>query len=80
VERAKEKGVSAFALLDEAAAATPPGAESLIFLPYLTGERCPIHDPAARGGFIGLTSHHGKGHLRGLSWKGSPIPCVRSVI
>jgi xylulokinase len=63
VERAKEKGVSAFALLDEAAAATPPGAESLIFLPYLTGERCPIHDPAARGGFIGLTSHHGKGHF-----------------
>lgn len=45
------------------AEATPPGCEGLAFLPYLTGERCPHADPAARGGWIGLTSRHGRGHL-----------------
>ena len=49
-------------LLDEAAA-TPPGAGGLVFLPYLAGERWPLHDPAARGAFVGLTLHHGRGHL-----------------
>ncbi len=62
-EQAKMTGQSAFKLLDAAAAATEPGAEGLIFLPYLTGERCPIHDPEARGGFIGLTGLHEKGHF-----------------
>ncbi len=49
-------------LLDEAAA-TPPGADGLIFLPYLAGERWPLHDPTARGAFVGLTLHHRRGHL-----------------
>ncbi|TXT44015.1 MAG: pentulose/hexulose kinase [Spirochaetes bacterium] len=37
-----------------------PGADSLLFLPYLSGERAPIWDPKARGAFIGLTLRHGK--------------------
>ncbi len=45
------------------AAASPPGAEGLLFLPYLTGERTPHADPAARGAFVGLTLRHGQGHL-----------------
>ena len=49
-------------LLGEAEAA-PPGCEGLVFLPYLTGERCPYPDPVARGGWIGLTSRHTRGHL-----------------
>ena len=44
-------------------AATPPGAEGLIFLPYLTGERSPINDPSARGAWVGLCVRHTKGHL-----------------
>lgn len=63
IEEGKRQNRSSFALLDEAATATPAGSDGLIFLPYLTGERCPVNDPAARGGFIGLTSHHGKGHF-----------------
>ena len=54
--------VSLATLLDEAAP-VPPGAEGLVFLPYLAGERWPLHDPAARGAFVGLTLHHGRGHL-----------------
>jgi xylulokinase len=50
------------ALLDEAAA-TPPGAEGLVFLPYLAGERSPIWDPDARGVLAGLTLAHGRGHV-----------------
>ena len=38
----------------------PPGSRSLIFLPYLAGERAPLWDPYARGSFIGLTANHGR--------------------
>ena len=38
----------------------PPGSRSLLFLPYLAGERAPIWDPYARGTFIGLTANHGR--------------------
>jgi xylulokinase len=41
----------------------PPGSEGLVFLPYLTGERCPHNDPHARGGWIGLTRRHTLAHL-----------------
>jgi xylulokinase len=49
-------------LLAEAATA-PTGAGGLLFLPYLAGERWPLHDPAARGAFIGLTLRHRRAHL-----------------
>lgn len=41
----------------------PPGADGLIYLPYLSGERTPHMDPLARGAFIGLNYHHGRGHM-----------------
>ena len=41
----------------------PPGAEGLVFLPYLSGERTPYPDPLARGAFVGLTVRHGLGHM-----------------
>lgn len=50
------------ALLAEAAG-VGPGAEGLVFLPYLAGERSPIWDPGARGAFVGLTLGHGRAHL-----------------
>lgn len=49
--------------LTAAAGAAPPGAEGLIFLPYLTGERTPHLDPLARAAFVGLTSRHGVSHM-----------------
>ena len=47
----------------EEAAATPPGADGVVFLPYLAGERSPLWDPTATGAFAGLTLAHGRGHL-----------------
>lgn len=50
------------ALLREAETVSP-GSEGLLFLPYLSGERTPHPDPLARGGFIGLTLRHTRGHM-----------------
>jgi xylulokinase len=50
------------ALLAEAATIAP-GAEGLVFLPYLAGERSPLWDPHARGAFVGLTLGHGQAHM-----------------
>jgi xylulokinase len=54
---------SSYDELAAGAAAVPPGAEGLLFLPYLTGERTPHMDPGARGAFFGLTARHGRAHL-----------------
>lgn len=53
----------AYARLGAEAAAVAPGADGLIFLPHLTGERTPHMDAAARGAFIGLSAYHERGHL-----------------
>jgi xylulokinase len=50
-------------VLVEAAGEVPPGAEGLVFLPYLSGERTPHLDPRARGAFVGLTARHGIPHM-----------------
>jgi len=49
-------------LVDEAADVSP-GADGLVFLPYLSGERSPHPDPLARGAFVGLTLGHERRHL-----------------
>lgn len=55
-------GESFDSLVAEAAQA-PPGAEGLLFAPYLSGERTPHRDPHARGAFLGLSTRHGRAHL-----------------
>ena len=49
--------------LVELAAAARPGAAGLIFHPYLMGERTPHWDPALRGDFVGIGSHHTASHF-----------------
>jgi len=60
---ARAAGKDPYDLLLRAAEDVSPGAEGLVFLPYLTGERTPHADPTARGAFIGLTLRHAKRHL-----------------
>ena len=57
------KTADAYQQLSAQARDCQPGADGLIFLPYLAGERSPLMDPRARGCFIGLTLQHGQGHL-----------------
>lgn len=63
MEQEKADGVSAFRRLDELAAAVPPGADGLLFLPYLSGERSPIWDPEACGVYFGLDYQKTRGHF-----------------
>jgi xylulokinase len=56
-------GVDPYELLTQEAETVAPGAEGLLFLPYLTGERTPHPDPNARGAFVGLTLRHGRAHM-----------------
>lgn len=41
---------------------SPPGAEGLLFLPYINGERAPLWNQRARGNFFGMTMTHAKAH------------------
>jgi xylulokinase len=62
-------------LMDAFAPATPydelvaeadqvgPGADGVLFLPYLSGERTPHADPNARAAFVGLALAHRRGAL-----------------
>lgn len=45
------------------AAAVPAGADGLLFLPYLLGERAPIWNANARGVFFGLNINHDRRHF-----------------
>jgi len=58
VEYAAKLGVSPYELMNVQAENSPAGANGLIFLPYLLGERSPRWNPRARGAFIGLTIRH----------------------
>lgn len=57
-EAGKSLGLSAYELMNLQAAQSPPGANGLLFLPYLMGERSPRWNPKARGAFLGLTMKH----------------------
>lgn len=52
-----------FEALEAEATAVDPGSDGLLCLPYFQGERTPIWDTEARGVFLGLGLHHGRGHL-----------------
>ncbi|MEG0595054.1 MAG: xylulokinase [Christensenella sp.] len=52
-----------FKEINEGAEASAVGANGVIFLPYLSGERCPHPDPDARGVFYGLSLLTNKGDM-----------------
>ncbi|MCC9166256.1 gluconokinase [Pontibacter harenae] len=62
VEALKQQ-VNPYVLLCNEAATVPVGADGLIFLPYLLGERAPIWDANARGCFFGVHLNHKREHF-----------------
>lgn len=52
-----------FEAMNAIAETVPAGSDGLIFLPYLSGARCPHNDPDAKGMFWGLTLGHTQAHL-----------------
>jgi D-xylulose kinase len=60
MQAATELGVDPYELMSTDAEKSPIGANRLLFLPYLMGERSPILDADARGVFFGLSGIHAK--------------------
>lgn len=59
-QTAKSMGVDEYYLMDREAEQSPIGANRLLYLPYLMGERTPHLDANARGVFFGLSAMHTK--------------------
>jgi gluconokinase len=60
---ARERGVDSYEVMCEVAATVPAGADGLVMLPFLTGERSPNWNAAAKGLLFGLQLHHTRAHL-----------------
>jgi xylulokinase len=60
---AERAGVDPYVIMDKLAATVPVGADKLLFLPYLMGERSPHPDPDCRGVFFGLSAVHTRANL-----------------
>ncbi len=63
MQTAKGMGVDEYYLMDKEAEQSPIGANRLLWLPYLMGERTPHLDANARGVFFGLSAMHQKRDL-----------------
>ncbi len=63
LEAEKHGGPNAYGVMAQDAAQVPAGSDGLIMLPYLYGERSPIHDPKAKGVLFGLTGKHTRAHI-----------------
>lgn len=63
IETAKRLGIDPYDVLTRIAERVNPGANGLLFHPYLAGERAPLWNSDVRGSFIGLTLNHKKQHM-----------------
>lgn len=59
----RDDGRDPYERLADEAAATPAGADGVVWAPYLMGERTPHLDPNARGALVGLSASHTRGHI-----------------
>ena len=61
---------AALTLMDDEVRGTRPGADGLLFHPYLNGERAPYWEPRLKADFLGMTFAHGRGHLSRAVYEG----------
>ena len=73
---AEPLGISPYTLMNAVADESPPGANGLIFLPYLLGERAPRWNPDARGAFVGLTVRHTRADMMRAVMEGVALNCA----
>ncbi|HLE15657.1 MAG TPA: xylulokinase [Anaerolineales bacterium] len=72
------EGEGAYESMTAWAEQAPPGANGLVFLPYLAGERTPLMDPQARGIFLGLALGHGRAELVRAVLEGVALSCYEA--
>lgn len=63
VEVAKRLDIDPYDLMIQYAEKVAPGANGLLFLPFLTGERAPYWNANARGVFFGISLSHKREHF-----------------
>lgn len=56
-------GPNAYTLIDNEVAATAPGNDGLILLPYFQGSGSPVTNKRAKGVYYGITASHTRGHF-----------------
>lgn len=69
-EIAKREGKDPFEQMLQEAEQVPPGADGLLCLPLLTGERAPYWNSNARGVFFGLSLAHKRQHMLRAAMEG----------
>ncbi|MBC8479137.1 MAG: xylulose kinase, partial [FCB group bacterium] len=52
-----------YQILDALAETVAPGAEGLMFTPWMFGERCPLDDDLVRAGLFNLSLNHSREHI-----------------
>lgn len=78
--QAEQTGTDVYKIMDDEASQIPIGAEKLLYLPYLMGERTPHLDANCRGVFFGLSAIHTRAHLIRSVMEGvgySLMDCIR---
>jgi len=62
-EESKRLQIDPYDLMIQQAEKIPAGANGLLFLPFLSGERAPYWNANARGTFFGISLHHKREHF-----------------
>lgn len=73
---------SRFATMNRLAGRVPAGAEGVLFLPFLDGERSPFWDRDLRAAFLGVSAAHRRGHfcravLEGVAYS---LRCCQDIL
>lgn len=70
---------SVYEEMNTMAAQIQPGADKLLFLPTLVGQRCPQWDGSMKGVFFGITPNHGREHFIRAIMEGNAL-AVREIM
>jgi xylulokinase len=77
--RAAATGADVYELLNALASGSAPGAEGVLWVPALAGAMTPEWNAAARAGWFGLSSAHGRAHLARALLEGNAF-ALRDVL
>lgn len=85
-DAARRAGIDPYDALTAISEQVTPGAEGLLFHPFMAGERAPLWNADLRGSFFGLALHHRKEHMIRAALEGvifnlySILPAVEDLI
>lgn len=77
--KASLSGEDPYVLMNKEAETSKPGANGVIFLPYLDGDYTPNNDPNARGCFVGMGTSTTKGDLLRATLEGVAFSILDNV-